>query len=93
MSPGQFFGLMPLLVPAPSREWNRNSLCKWQLHGLATFSCSLRLFLLICIKALTRTPPSGPMVCAEEEEEESRTARRVGQGWREVGRDKREVTW
>lgn len=44
---------LPLLIRAPSREWNRNSLYKWQLHGLATYSFSLRLCPLIWKGAVT----------------------------------------
>nr|XP_008510111.1 PREDICTED: biglycan [Equus przewalskii] len=40
-----------------------------QLRGLASYSCSLCLHFLIWKGAVTRTPSSVPMLCAEEEEE------------------------
>lgn len=39
-----------------------------QLRGLASYSCSLCLHFLIWKGAVTRTPSSVPVLCAEEEE-------------------------
>lgn len=75
---------LPLLIQAPSREWNRDSLYKWQLHGLATYS-SLCLCLLIWKGAVTS-------LCWERGGGRQ-GSKEGGMGWREVVTDKQEVAW